>query len=110
MSTSPASSRSQTCTLSVELPESVVALLGPTSQDAARHLAELALIELFRTGELSGVKAADLLGLSRAEWLDLLARQGVPHTVVTEESLEHDLKTLADRKARLATSSQTPDR
>ncbi|HZO26326.1 MAG TPA: UPF0175 family protein [Chloroflexota bacterium] len=97
-------------TLTVELPESVVQKLGPTSQHATRHLAELALIELFRQGELSGGKAAELLGLSRAEWLDLLARHDVPHTVVTQESLAHDLKTLADREARLAKSSPTPDR
>jgi predicted HTH domain antitoxin len=98
------------CTLSVELPESVVQLLAPTAQEASARLAELALIELFRQGELSGGKAAELLGLSRAEWLDLLARHEVPHAVVTEESLEHDLKTLANRDTRLAKSSQTPGR
>ena len=76
-------------TLTVELPERVVQMLGPSSQDAARHLTQLALIALFREGELSGGKAAELLGLSRAEWIDLLARHGVPHTVVSEDDLEH---------------------
>jgi len=98
------------CSVTIEMPASVVQLLGSTSEEAARHLAELALIELFRRGELSGGKAAELLGLSRAEWLDLLAQHDVPHAVVTEESLAHDLKTLADRRARRATSSPTPDR
>ena len=110
MSSPPASSQSKRCTLAVELPEGVVKLLAATPQEAARRLVELAYIELFRQGELSGGKAADLLGLSRAEWLDLLARHDVPHAVVTEQSLEHDLKVLADRKQRLETSSPTPDR
>ena len=85
------------CTLAVELPESVVQRLGSTVQEATRHLVELAVIDLFHQGELSEGKAADLLGLNRVEWRDLLARHGVPHTVVTQESLEHDLNSLADR-------------
>ena len=90
-------------TLDVELPESVVQKLGSTVQEATRHLAKLAVVELFRVGELSEGKAADLLGLNRVEWRDLLARHDVPHTVVTQESLEHDLKTLADRAPSLRT-------
>jgi predicted HTH domain antitoxin len=97
-------------TLTVELPESVVQTLGPSSQEAASHLMQLAIIELFREGELSGGKAAELLGLSRAEWIDLLARHGVPHTVVSEDDLDHDLKALADWQSRTPTSSRTPDR
>jgi predicted HTH domain antitoxin len=110
MSSSPVSPRSKTRILAIELPESVVQLLGPTTQQAARHLAEVALIDLFRQGELSGGKAAEALGLNREQWLNLLAQHGVPHAVVTEESLAHDLKTLADRRARRVTSSPTPDR
>lgn len=97
-------------TLSVDLPESVVQKLGRTTQDATRHLAELAIVELFRRGDLSGGKAAELLGLSRAAWLDLLARHDVPHTIVTEESLNHDLKTLEAWEAGRQTSSPTPGR
>ena len=110
MSSTPVTAETKVRTLAVELPESVVQKLGRTTQDASRHLQELAVVELFRQGELSGGKAAELLGLSRLEWLDLLARHGVPHTVVTQESLDHDLKTLADREARLARSSPMPDR
>src|SRR5581483_1898398 len=74
MSSLPASSRSKTSSLTVKLPESVVGLLGTSVEEAARHLVELAVIEVFRQGKLSGGKAAALLGLSRAAWLDLLAR------------------------------------
>lgn len=108
MSSPSVSSRPTTCTISVELPEAVVGLLGPTSQEAAVRLKQLALLELFRRGDLSGGKAADLLGLSRAEWLDLLASLGVPHTIVTEESLEHDLQTLAGRMSPLPNDAQLP--
>jgi predicted HTH domain antitoxin len=110
MSTSPVSSQPKMRTLAVELPESVVQFLGPSPQEASARLVELAFIDLFRAGELSGGMAADLLGLSREAWLGLLARHGVPHTIVTEDDLEHDLKALADWKSRTSTSSQTPDR
>ncbi|MCC7367681.1 MAG: UPF0175 family protein [Chloroflexi bacterium] len=93
--------------VTIELPESVARLLGTSPEGAARHLMELAVVELFRRGDLSGGKAAELLGLTRASWLDLLARHGVPHTEVTEESLEHDLQTLAAWKSRPQRSSPT---
>jgi predicted HTH domain antitoxin len=110
MSTSPVSSQPKMHTLTVELPESVVRKLGQTTAEATRHLAELAVIELFRQGELSGGKSAELLSLGRADWLSLLARHGVPHTDVTEDDLDHDLKALADWKSRTSTLSRTPDR
>jgi predicted HTH domain antitoxin len=111
MSTSSVDARSKMCRLTVELPESVVRLLGPTTREASRHLVELAVIELFRRGDLSGGKAAELLGLTRAAWLDLLARHDIPHTVVTEESLDHDLEALATWETRRQKkSSPTPGR
>lgn len=102
--------RSKMCRLTVELPERVARLLGPSPEGAARHLMELAVVELFRRGDLSGGKSAELLGLTRAVWLDLLVRHDVPHTEVTEESLEQDLQTLAAWKSRPRRSSQTPAR
>ncbi|MCC6177389.1 MAG: UPF0175 family protein [Chloroflexi bacterium] len=69
----------------VELPESVVSLLGPTAQEAARHLAELAFVELFRQGEVSSGWAAEQLRVTKSDFLALLAKHEVPYIDLSEE-------------------------
>ena len=100
MSSSRASSQSKTCTLTVELPENVVSLLGPTSQDAARHLTELALVELFRQGEVSSGWAAEHLKMSKDEFLDLLTRHDVPYLDLSEEELRQQVQLAMPKKDR----------
>ena len=101
MSSSSASSQAKTRTLAVELPESVVNLLGPTPQDAARHLAELAYVELFRRGELSSGWAAERLGISKDEFRELLYSHDVPYIDMSEEELRRDVEVaMSLRRAR----------
>ena len=59
---------------------------------AAAALARLALIDLFRRGEVSSGYAAQVLGMSREGFLDLLARHGVPAVDLSEEELRQDLE------------------
>ena len=92
MSSSPVSSQSKLCTLGVELPERVVKLLGPTTEDATRHLAELAYIELFRQGEVSSGWAARQLGIGKDDFIRLLAKHQVPYIDLTEEELLEQLQ------------------
>jgi len=100
MTTSSASARSKRCTLAVELPESVVQKLGQTTQDAARHLAELAYIELFRQGEVSSGWAAEQLGIDKDDFLDLLARHDVPYIDMSEEELRQQLQAARSTRDR----------
>jgi predicted HTH domain antitoxin len=100
MSSPPASSKTKTLALTVELPESVVKLLGPTPQDAARHLAELAYVELFRQGEVSSGWAAEKLGISKDEFRALLSTHDVPYIDMTEEELRQEVEATMARRAR----------
>jgi hypothetical protein len=93
MRTSPASSRSKTRTLTVELPESVVQKLGQTTQEATRQLVELAFIELFRQGNVSSGWAARQLGIGKDDVIRLLGKQhGVPYIDLSEEELRQQLE------------------
>jgi predicted HTH domain antitoxin len=92
MSTSSRPARSKTCRLTVELPESVVRLLGPSPEDAARHLAELAYVELFRQGEVSSGWAAEQLGITKDDFLDLLFRHDVPYIDMSEDELRRQVE------------------
>jgi len=59
----------------IELPEDVLAAVG---EDQVRTLArEALLVRLYDLGEISTGKAAEVLGISRREFLDLLGRYGV---------------------------------
>ena len=101
MSSSPVFPQSKMCTLAVELPESVVKLLGPTYEDAARHLAELAYVELFRQGQVSSGWAAEHLGISKDDFLELLYAHDVPYFDMSEEELRQQVEVaMALRKAR----------
>ena len=104
--------KTKTRTLMVELPEGVVQLLGPTPQDAARHLAELAYVELFRQGELSSGWAAEKLGISKDAFRELLSSHDVPYIDMTEEELRRDVEVaMSLRRARsTSSSSRTPAR
>ena len=86
--------------LAVELPESVVQRLGQTTQEATRHLAELAFIELFRQGEVSSGWAAEQLGISKSDFLDMLFSHDVPYFDLSEEELRQQVEVAIPGQAR----------
>ena len=101
MSSVPATSHTKLCTLSVDLPESVAKLLGSTTEEATRHLAELAYIELFRQGQVSSGWAAERLGISKDDFRELLHVHDVPYIDMSEEELRRDVEVaMSLRRAR----------
>jgi predicted HTH domain antitoxin len=90
MSSVPATPHTKLCTLAVELPESVAKLLGATSEEATRHLAELAYIELFRQGQVSSGWAAERLGIRKDDFRELLSVHDVPYIDMSEEELRRE--------------------
>jgi len=66
-----------TRTMSVEVPEELVALIGSPEAAAAEARAALVL-ELLRQERIGESKAAELLNLSRSDLLELLDDHGVP--------------------------------
>jgi predicted HTH domain antitoxin len=52
----------------------------------------LALIELFRRGDVSTGYAAEVLGMTRWEFITLLGDHGVPYVDMTAEELEADVE------------------
>jgi predicted HTH domain antitoxin len=100
MSSPPSSPRPKTCSLTVELPESVVQLLGSTTEQAARHLAELAFIDLFRRGEVSSGWAAEHLKIDKRDFLDLLFDHDVPYFDLSEDELRQQVEAAMPRQDR----------
>lgn len=103
MRRSLASPRLKALTIAVELPESVVQLLAPTPRAAARRLAELAFIELYRQGEVSSGWAAEQLKMTKIDFIELLARHEVPYIDLSEQEFLRQLRAAAPE-------NQTPTR
>jgi hypothetical protein len=87
----------------VDLPEELLLLFGPTPTKAAVCLKKLALVELFRRGEVSSGYAASVLGTSKGEFIALLAAHDVPYIDVSEEELRQQFEAAKPRKVRAAT-------
>jgi predicted HTH domain antitoxin len=78
--------------VTIWLPSAVIDALGPSLDGAARCLKQLALIELFRRGEISSGYAAEVLGIRRWDFIKLLDAYEVPYVDMTPEELEEEVE------------------
>ena len=77
--------------LTLELPEDVAALLGSPDEVEAQ-VKELLVVELLRRGRIGQSRAAEVLGTTRWEILELMDRYDVLQGPKTAEELERDLQ------------------
>lgn len=88
-----------TRTLKIEVPEELVAVLG--SPEAATAKAKEALVlELLREAQISQGLAAQLLGLTRWDILDLMVAHQIPSGPESPEKLAEDLEAARQSPAR----------
>ena len=62
--------------------------LGRPAKDSAR---ELIVLELYREGLISSGKAAELMGLSRLDFIRRAGEQGVPYFRMSSEELRREI-------------------
>lgn len=80
-----------TKTVTVELPEEIVALLSSPEKTNER-LRKSLVLELLREGEISQGKAARLLGVTRYDILDLMAKHQIQSGPQTPEEVEREIE------------------
>lgn len=78
-------------TLAVELPESVFSALRRSPQEFVDEMRIAAAVKWYEVGQLSQGKAAEVAGLSRAEFIEALSRFQVSPFQYTAEELAEDL-------------------
>ncbi len=88
-----------TVAATLEIPDTVMSVLGADPRAAAGEIRLLAAMKLFELGRLSSGAAATFAGLARVEFLAKLGQYGVSPFQAGTEELEQDLEN-ARRAAR----------
>lgn len=78
-------------TISIDLPEAVLLSLGKKSEDLGREILVAAVVKWFELGTISQGKAAEILEISRAEFLEVLSDYRVSAWQYTKEELDGEL-------------------
>ena len=77
--------------VTLEVPDGAVKMFGGDEAHFAREMYETAIAKWYDEGRISSGKGAELLGVSRAEFLDLLFRHKVSPFQYTPEELAAEL-------------------
>ena len=80
-------------TVSINLPETAFAALRKAPDEFVREMRIAAAVKWYEVGELSQGKAAEVAGLTRAEFINALARFKVSPLQYTAEELAEEFKT-----------------
>ena len=76
--------------VSIQVPDSMAGVFGK-SGDLGDSILTAAVVKWYELGRLSHGKAAEILGLSRSEFLDLLSTYTVSAWQYTESELDEEL-------------------
>ncbi len=75
-------------TVSINISEAAFTFLEKSLDDPGRELLTAAVVKWFELGTISQGKGAEILGLSRAEFLDVLSAYRVSAWQYTKEDLD----------------------
>lgn len=78
--------------IQVELPSDLVVALNVEPSELGRRAREWILLELFQEGVISAGKAAEVLGTTKAGFMQLLDLHGLPYLDVSQEELESQVR------------------
>lgn len=77
--------------IQIELDQDLVGILEELHRPAKQAARELIVLELYREGELSSGKAAQLLGLEREDFIRQASAKGIPYFQLQGEELRREL-------------------
>lgn len=78
-------------TLKIEMPEAAFSALRESPEGFAREMRIAAAVKWYENHQVSQSKAAEIAGLSRAEFIDALGRYRVSPFQVTPDELEQEV-------------------
>lgn len=90
----------QEITLEVRIPSALLDY-GFTQSEVQQHLTEWLALSLFTEDRISSGKAAQLLGITRSEFLALLRTRGIPYLDFSKQELAEEIETANALQPRL---------
>jgi len=75
----------------VELDQDLIAILEELGRPVKEAARELIVLELYRRSEISGGKAAELLGMEREAFIRHASAQGIPYFQLRDEELRQEI-------------------
>jgi len=81
-------------TVALDLPRDLLGALDVPHTEVEVRLRELTALELFREGRISSGKGAELLGISKLAFIQLLSQHQIETFTESPDELESDLATL----------------
>ena len=82
--------------ITIECPDSILQALQETPEEFAREARLLLAVKLYEIGRLSSGRAAELAGMIRVQFLEVLKSYKVPVLNLTREELEKDFQSAQD--------------
>jgi predicted HTH domain antitoxin len=82
-------------TLQIQVPTPILRL-GISHEDASERVTEWLVLSLFTDGHISSGKAAQLLDISRVEFLALLRKRGIAYLNYSEDELAEEWQAVAN--------------
>ncbi len=79
----------------LDLPPDLLKLLQEMG-DVQQTIKECIVLELYRRGEISSGKAAELLGMGRIDFIQYSGRLGIPFFRYSPEELEEELSQMRE--------------
>jgi len=83
-----------TITLSLNLPQELIPILEANEAELEGRILELIVLELVRQQRISTGKAAELLGISKWEFVQLLGQNNIPYFTESSEELVAQVETV----------------
>jgi predicted HTH domain antitoxin len=80
-------------TVEIELPRDLLMALNISVAEVEHKAKEWMALELFREGHISGGKAAEILGLTKSQFIDLLNQREIPYLDLGSEELAKEQAT-----------------
>jgi len=76
----------------VEFDQDLVDLLEELHRPVKQAARELIVLELYRQGEVSSGKAAELLSMERGEFIRYASARGIPYLQLSSEELRREVE------------------
>ena len=78
--------------ITIHIPSEILSIVAKRRRDIPSRVLEYLISELYRLGEISSGKAAQLLGMERLEFVRFASRLGIPFIDMDKEDVLEDYK------------------